>query len=206
MKKIILLTGIVLIAVFGYRFYLASQDHYEPEVHVHSDIALYVNDQKVDLAVEQYQSSVGNIKSEDIHLHDRNGKVVHRHAKGITFVEFINSLGYTLTNDCLTTDIGQQYCNTATTSVALYVNDTRIEDIASYITQEEDKILLTVGEKDKNLKEQLASVTDEACIPSGTCPERGVPVVETCGLTCDVTFTPPPTLKQKLLFVFTGHY
>lgn len=207
MKKILIILAVILLAVFGYRFYLASQDHYDTEVHVHSDFAVYVNNQKLDFSQDKYQSSAGHEKNEHIHVHDKNGNVVHRHAEGVTFAEFLHSLGFMLTNDCFTLDTGEEFCTDASTTVALYVNGKEVKDKTGYINQEKDRILLTVGTAGATIDEELASVTDEACVHSGTCPERGVPPVETCGLTCDVTLSHShTTLWQKLTYVFFNHY
>lgn len=201
---------IVVIGVLGYRVTLALEEaehHYSTPVHVHADFAVYVNDQKIDFSQEKYQSSVGDEKSEVVHAHDGNGNVIHRHAERITFAQFLESVGLTLTNECLTVDTGDEYCDSDATSVTLYVNNETVADRVSYIPQEEDSILLTVTPKDADVTAQLASVTDDACIPSGTCPERGTPPVETCGLTCDVTLSQSKvTAKEILIYVFTGHY
>lgn len=201
---------IVVIGVLGYRVSLALQEaehHYNTPVHVHADFAVFVNDVKIDFSQEKYQSSVGNEKSEVVHVHDGNGNVIHRHAEGITFAQFLASIGFTLTDTCLTDDTGEEYCDDETTTVTLYVNNEAIENRVAYVPQEEDGILLTVTPKNADVTAQLASVTDDACIPSGTCLERGTPPVETCGLTCDVTLSHSKvTVKEILTYLFTGHY
>ena len=201
---------IVVIGVLGYRVSLALEEaehHYNSPVHVHADFAVYVNEQKIDFSQQRYQSSVGNEKSKVVHVHDGNGNIVHRHDEEVTFAQFLSSLNFTLTNDCLTVNSGEQYCENDTTAVTLYVNSTPVDDAVSYVPQEEDRILLAVAPKDEDTTTRLASVTNDACIPSGTCPERGTPPVETCGLTCDVTLSQSKiTLKEIVMYVFTGHY
>ena len=209
-KKVIIAIVVILLGIFSFRFYQASQmhDNYDTDVHVHSDFAIYVLDKRLDLTSDKYQSSLKSEKDKNIHIHDGNDKVVHRHASGITFVHFLQSIGFTLTNDCFTTDTGEKICSDEKTEVALYVNNQKQTDTAAYINQEEDRILVYVGLRDNtNLQTYLDSVTDEACIPSGTCPERGQPVVETCGLTCDLKVTyVDHSIKEILTYVFLNHF
>ena len=213
MKKITIvgtIVAIILLTVFCVRYYQASQehDHYDTEVHIHSDFALYVMDKRLDLTSDKYQSKLESEKSDDVHLHDGNDHVVHRHAENITFANFLQSIGFTLTNDCFTMDTGEVYCSDDTNEVALYVNNKPVADIPSYINQERDRVLLYVGPRNNpSLQQYLDSVTDEACIPSGTCPERGIPPVETCGLTCDLKITyVDHSIKEILTYVFLGHF
>ena len=71
----------------------------------------------------------------------------------------------------------------------MYVNGKRNDEYAQYDIQDEDKILLSYGdETDKEIQNQLNALTDEACIYSLKCPEKGTPPEEaTCiGETCIV--------------------
>lgn len=190
MKRIIIATVVVLVLVgiglFVYDRYNPFT-YYDDEVHVHADFAIYLNDQKLDLTAEKYQSSAQSIKHKNVHLHDGDDNVVHRHAEGITFAEFLSSVGFTLTDSCLTVDSGEQYCSDTANTLILYVNGEVNPDIASYIPQEEDQILLYFGARDNlNIPTYLESITDESCIFSGTCPERGTAPPESCGLTCEI--------------------
>ena len=157
------------------------------EVHVHSDFALYINDKQIHFTDDKYQSTTNHVLLEDMHLHDNDDEVIHRHADGITLVQFLASLGYTLTEDCLTNDTGEEFCTDEDHVLALYVNGEKISPLNNYINQEEDQILLYYGAPDSpNLNTYLKSVTENACIFSGTCPEKGLPPPESCGLTCEI--------------------
>ena len=69
----------------------------------------------------------------------------------------------------------------------LIVNGERVMDIAGYINQGEDKILIYYGDVTSPLiSDYVGAISEDACIYSGTCPERGVPPPENCGLTCEV--------------------
>lgn len=168
-----------------YMFYVKPTA--EEEVHVHADFLMYINDERMDFTDDKYQSALNHILHEDFHFHDNNDKVIHRHADGLTLADFISSIGYTLTDDCLTTDTGAQYCKDENKTLRLYVNEVVVSDTRSYIPQEEDRILIYYGEPNNTkIPQYLSEISNDACIYSYTCPERGTPPPESCGLTCEL--------------------
>lgn len=188
--KTYVLTGLVIALIGGSGYYLYDkyQPFSEPEkVHVHADFAISINNQTLDLTNDKYQSSGESEKHADIHLHDGDDHVVHRHADGVTFVDFLSSIGFEVSNDCFTNDQKETFCTDTENVLQLYVNKVLVEDISSYITQEEDQILLYFGKRDNpNISDYINSITDESCIYSDTCPERGTAPPESCGLTCEI--------------------
>jgi hypothetical protein len=72
--------------------------------------------------------------------------------------------------------------------LSLYVNGVEKSDqLESYVPSDEDKILLFYGTPlVEQINSSLEKITDDACIYSGTCPERGVAPSESCGLTCEL--------------------
>ncbi len=157
------------------------------EVHVHSDILVYIGDTRLRFTDEKYQSSAHHILNPDFHFHDGNDDVIHRHAEGLTLATFFSSLGFTLTDDCFTTDHGEQYCGNGKETLRLFVNGEIRPDIAGYVPEEADRILLYFGDPNNpNIPSYLSGISDRACIYSYTCPERGTPPPEECGLTCEL--------------------
>lgn len=194
------IAGIIISLTVG-SLYVANQKHQHDsgphpigyvdsaeEVHVHSDFVLFIDGEIIDLSDDKYQSNAMQIMHEHIHLHDNNDDVIHRHDHGVTLATFFDSLGFTLTNDCITNDRGREYCTTEDQDLLVFINDERIIDFADYVNQEEDRILIYYGDPqdDAIITELLLSVTDKACIYSGTCPERGTPPPESCGITCEI--------------------
>lgn len=158
------------------------------EVHVHSDFVVYIDGEQLDLSADKYQSKSSQILHANIHLHDNNDEIIHRHDHGVTLGTFFDSLGFELTNDCLVAVDGVSYCSNETEELMVFVNDVRINGPASYVNKEEDQILVYHGstEDTNTITELLLSITDRACIYSGTCPERGTAPPESCGLTCEL--------------------
>jgi hypothetical protein len=161
-------------------------DPYDSEYHVHADFHIIVNDTLLDLSSDQFQTTGMQSLHPDAHLHDNNGDVKHIHAEGITFAEFLESLGMKLTDSCLTLD--NKYCSGETAEVLLYVNNELFtSSITQYIPVDDDRILLYYGDaQNSEITTYLNNVPDDACYYSGTCPERGIAPNEECGLTCEL--------------------
>jgi hypothetical protein len=197
-KEIIALITGFIIAVGGglgfsyYQNHLADPyggyyDQIVAEYHIHADFAIYLNDTRLQLTDEKYMSSVEQIIHPDLHLHDGNQDLLHIHAEGLTFSNFLESIGMPLTNDCMTDERGFQHCTGGGQELALFVNGERVSDIVGYVPKDEDRILLYYGNlSNPNITGYVAGITDQACIYTGTCPERGTPPPEACGLTCEI--------------------
>ena len=149
------------------------------KVHEHADFAVYLEGQKFDFTKAKYQSSDTNPLDPDAHLHDGNGEVTHKHRKGITLGYFFDSLGMKFDNQCLVTDDGKRYCNTADKKLSMYVNGKENTMFGNYEFTDLDRILITYGDE-TGVTDQITSITDMACMYSEKCPERGTPPTENC--------------------------
>lgn len=168
----------------------AAQTPTEPfEVHEHADIAVFLSGKKLDLSLDKYQSTDENHLDEATHVHDNNGNILHKHQTGVTLGKFFSSLSMELTDSCFKLDDGKSYCIDDSNRLKVFVNQTPVENYASYEVKDLDRILVSYGPKDENLESQFSALTDDACIYSETCPERGSPPEEECvgglGTTCD---------------------
>ena len=117
---------------------------------------------------------------EYIHLHDRNGTVMHRHKPGLAFGDFFTSIGFALTPDCLTLDTGESYCSAEAERWQMFINDAERPLDPGYIFADLDRILITYGATATQIKQHLAALTDDACRYSQACPWRGKPPPENC--------------------------
>lgn len=99
--------------------------------HTHADFAVWVNGTKLDFSGPEFMSEAYDPNGREVrvdpmrkylHLHDGNGHVAHRHKPGLTFGEFLKSLGFTFetriaTDDtsktigCLTFPDGRKLCD-----------------------------------------------------------------------------------------------
>jgi hypothetical protein len=159
------------------------------DIHYHTDFAMYIDGQRYNFSQEKYMSTDNTSLSNFVHLHDLNGKVIHKHASGVTLGFFFETLGMKLNDTCLQLDDGTSFCNEENKEWKMYVDGEHNDEFAEYDLQDEDRILLSYGEdSEEEIQKQIDAVSDEACIYSETCPERGVPPEEaTCvGETCTV--------------------
>jgi hypothetical protein len=164
-----------------------SHDEAEGAYHVHADFLMIVKGTKVSLTADDYMSVSEKVLHPGVHLHDNNDTVIHFHARDITLVEFLASLDITLTQKCLTVN-DETNCTDDTNILRLYVNnEDRSTDLETYVPQDDDSVLLYYGARDNSeIPAYLDAVTDDACIYTGTCPERGTAPAESCGLTCEL--------------------
>jgi len=124
--------------------------------HIHFDLKVYINGKPVDFSLTKYQESKDNPLDPAIHFHDGNGKIVHVHARDISLRILFESLKINIPK-----------------GTVAYINGKKFNgDIVSYIPQDLDQILIG--------SDNLSSVSNDACIYSLKCPERGSPPPESC--------------------------
>ncbi|MDP3699104.1 MAG: hypothetical protein Q8R47_05965 [Nanoarchaeota archaeon] len=192
-KKLIILGVVIAIAVIVGKVLLDSDGTSEigvvGEIHYHADFAVYLDGERYNFAQEKYMSTENKTLSNFAHLHDMDGNIIHKHASGITLGFFLETLGMKLNDTCLALDDGVSYCNEGNKGLKMYVNEKHNDEFHTYDIQDGDKILLSYGDgSGEEIKEQLDSVSDQACIYSLTCPEKGTPPEEAAcvGETCTV--------------------
>jgi len=187
----------------------------EPYFHAHADFAIFISGVRFDLVLskDEYMSTepciaqkgalvqIAQAHSDDnffkdvIHLHENVGNVVHVHEEGRTWGEFFHSLDMVLENDLFQDDQGNQYLNDENKSWRFYVNNLEVIDLKNKEIQDLDRVLLTYDSVDRDqssINNELTQVGSNACVYSGSCPQRGVAPLESCGQT-------GATLSDKLL-------
>lgn len=151
--------------------------------HTHADMALWVEGRKIDLSAGKYmldEDSTDPAKETSPHLHDGNGLVIHRHKQGQSIGEFLRAIEIVATRQCFTFDDRTSICNEDGKRWRMFVNGAEQPLDPAYVFRDLDQILLTFGATEEQLEEQLQSLSDDACLYSQTCPERGKPPVENC--------------------------
>ncbi len=149
------------------------------KTHQHADFAVYLSGQKIDFTQAKYQSSDEAPLDADTHLHDGVGTIIHKHRMGITLGYFFQTLGMRFENECFATDDGTRFCATSEKKLMLYVNGVSNSEMGAYEFSDGDQILITYGDGSA-VNEEINTITDQACIYSETCPERGKPPTESC--------------------------
>lgn len=165
--------------------------------HTHADFAVYLEGEKLDFSAAKYMSGLstdetthdeeGEHLHKYFHLHDGIGHVIHQHKPDLPVGEFFSSLGFTMTQNCLTLDTKVMVCPDASTGSAqegkrwqMFVNGEETPFDPGFMFKDGDKILLTYGSPSEEIRQQLQEMTDDACLYSRTCPSRGEPPAENC--------------------------
>lgn len=207
MNKIVLglLIGAV-IGIGGLSLYLKTEisNIPEPGFHEHADFAVYLNGEKFDFSLDQYQSvtpckvvdsglpfidiAFAHEGAEDegsIDLHDNIGTTVHMHEEGVTWHDFFESIQMEFEDNLFVDDQGNRYEEDEEHSFRLFVNNEEVETLEDREIRDLDKVLITYGlidRSDEELALELVSITDDACYYSETCSYRGIPPYESCGV------------------------
>ncbi len=136
------------------------------KTHIHADFAVYVNSERI-----SFNNSAFDEKDDLVHIHldNTNGdKIIHVHLTGITFGQWLKSIGGDLNAQCLTLPNQESFCNNENSMVMFFVNGKRNEKYGDYKIQDLDKILVSYGNKDNvtELLKEISSVTDYAKVYS----------------------------------------
>ena len=172
--------------------------------HTHADFAVWVAGQRLDFTDEPYMSGLSTDENHDneeglrkyLHLHDGIDNVVHRHKPGLTLGDFLGTIGLPATPGCITLDDAQfmaldedlkkdyafqkRLCDSGKFRWTMVVNGTAKPFDPAYAFADLDKVLLSYSASDTAWQDEWAEMTDEACLYSKTCPERGEPPAENC--------------------------
>jgi hypothetical protein len=164
-------------------------------VHWHADFAVFVNGEQVSFDDEDYFSTEDQVVNASAHLHEPRTSVVHVHRSLTVWREFFESLGFDLTDkstiagqqgqpSCLTMPDGEEFCEDGESTFKFVVNGVQVDGIADTEIADIDRVLISYGSEtiEEVMGDQWPQVSDEACIPSGRCLERGDPVEEPCGI------------------------
>jgi len=135
---------------------------------IYADFAVYINDERLELEAFEQLSHPKKATYQSAWLED-GGNVVHLYAPGVSFVEFLSTIGIEMSKTCLTID-SDNYCEDNRHILELYANYHVIENIYDYVPKTGDQIMVYYGVIDNiKINKFLKSVTSEACVHSGKC-------------------------------------
>ncbi len=121
--------------------------------HAHVSLLVRIFGDKFDFSSPAFQ-----IKSSWIHFEGQDGDTIHRHSTGVTLGYLFETLGITVNDECFVFPDGRQFCNNDDYSIKFFINHEQVPDIAGYVSDEGDRILISYGndspeEIDKQLLE-----------------------------------------------------
>ncbi len=134
-------------------------------VHNHVNFLVFIEGEQFDFA-----NDLGKyfVKDQKVHLENSDikgaaGKVIHVHSQGMTMRGVFETLGWKLTDTCLSTDQGDQLCNEGGKTLKVYKNGELDDSLGDQELQQGDKYLISFGSQgDSVLKGQVEEVPDYA--------------------------------------------
>ncbi|MGK2964745.1 MAG: hypothetical protein ACSLFM_03980 [Tepidiformaceae bacterium] len=152
--------------------FTASGELRQP-VHEHADLAVYARGKRFGLDEADFLSTEENELSKNAHIHAPRTNVIHIHREQTTWDEFLSSLGMALTDECLKIGEREEYCTAGSEALKFFVNGVRIDSLRFQNLTDLSRVLISYGgDGEAEVREQLLSVSDEACIPGEQCSDR----------------------------------
>lgn len=175
-KYVISIIALVLVLSLSFlyinNFSSHSQDH--SDYHAHADFKLYVGSQFYNLSQEQFMSdSTESALTPRVHLHDLNSNVIHYHSRQVSLGYFIESLGFNFNESCFVTVENNSYCLDDGYVIKTIVNGEEVTNGYEYVAEDLDRILIYVGLEENFSFDLFDLVTNDSCLYSEKCPERG---------------------------------
>ncbi len=126
--------------------------------HSHAAILIFVNGEKINFALSQFQMS-----SKYIHFENHNPYLIHKHATRVPLEMLFSSMGIKITQDCMLLNYyassenkNNRFCSEQGQLLSFYVNGAKYNsDASQYVFEHNDRILISFGDAELIL-EQLA--------------------------------------------------
>lgn len=136
----------IVLAIFFPSENLAAEYGALGSAHEHAAVLINLNGTTLDLAQQKYA-----VRSNYIHVESFNGTLdgttIHKHSSDVPMGEFLKSIRMDASDDCFITDSNQRFCDDDQYRLSFYVNGEEIQDIMSYVPNDDDRILITYGEE-----------------------------------------------------------
>ena len=126
--------------------------------HIHASVLVKIFGDKFDFSAPNYQ-----VKTSWIHFENQDGDTIHRHSSGVELEFLFNSMNIAIDDQCFVFPDGRQFCSNEDYTLKFYVNQQKVEDLRTYIVQEEDRILISYGNEDQEtIDKQLTELNAQA--------------------------------------------
>lgn len=104
-------------------------------VHWHANFSVSIHGDRVNFSKERYM-----VRSQYVHLEGGDGTTIHKHATGVTLADFFDTVGWKLTNDCLSAANGTTYCTGDGGRLRILVDGNEVDNPDEYEIQNNDTI------------------------------------------------------------------
>lgn len=162
-----IIIGVVALALLRLAFMPS-----ELATHYHSNFAVFINGERLDLSADKYMEDVEGCKpdyvamqpEERVHMHNNEDVVAHVHDEGVTWGHFFSNIGFSLSDNALATDEGVEYRNRGNRTLKFIVNGEQVDSISNSLLGSEDQVLISYGTEslEKIIAEQVPQLADNA--------------------------------------------
>lgn len=104
--------------------------------HHHAQFDVVIDGDEIDFSQPRYQ--IGQTQNRYIHFEGGDGQTIHKHATDTTIAFALETLGMSITGECLTLDTGEEYCEDGG-NLTVQANGNAV-NASSYVIREGDVI------------------------------------------------------------------
>lgn len=112
--------------------------------HSHASLLIFADD----IILNSEWGTRYMLKDNLVHFENNDNIMIHKHAKGITLPYFLQTLGFKLTNKCLSINSEEKYCEDENKKLNIIVNGKEIKNLDSYELKSGDRILIDFSSDD----------------------------------------------------------
>jgi len=114
----------------------------------HAIFRIYVMDTQVNFTGSQYQADIPNGElcgknGQSVYLTGGNGEVVHKHANGATWGDFLSTLGVKHRKGCYDIEGAGSYCDEKTVYWRVYLNGAPAGNLDKTEIRDKDRLLMS---------------------------------------------------------------
>jgi len=124
------------------------------DAHEHASLLMRIHGDKFDFSRPDYQ-----VKSPFIHFEGQDGETIHRHATNVPLGFLFESIRMGLTDECVIfpdRTPAHTFCTDSDYSLKFYVNHEKVDSIADYVLNEDDRVLISYGNQNQTeIEDQL---------------------------------------------------
>jgi hypothetical protein len=193
----LLIVGALLGALLILAIRVATFKH--EHTHYHANFAVYINGKREEFKGPQYYKEVATCSAygditdpgKRAHMHEEVNSVVHVHDNAVTWEQFFNNIGWTVSAHTIETDSGTMYTDSDTNKVHIIADGqdyTGFDGISSFmntVIKDRSRVLISFGDvSDQQVQDEYKSVAntakkyDETKDPSSCSGDETVPFKE----------------------------